>query len=121
MALERTRRGESLYRDGDHEAAIAAFREALELEPDLYHPMNLLGMALVDSGRVDEGIAVLHRGTTLYPTLERGYAALAYAHVKAGDRKKALSLLGAALSLATRQGHFQLARDIQQEIEKLQH
>lgn len=41
------------------EEAVAAYRKALELEPDAWGPANNLGMLLFELGRVDEAVALL--------------------------------------------------------------
>lgn len=118
-ALSNIDQGNQLYQKGSYKEAISEFNKALSLEPDFYLPLNLLGMALVDSGQINKGIEILTKSIKLYPTLERGYAALAYAYKKKGDKVKAEDYLQKAFKLAQAQGHSQLAIEIQQELGKL--
>ena len=82
--------------------------------------MNLLGIILVDEGKVEEGIHLLKKSTALYPSLERSLVALAYAYTKTGRHLEAKASLHKALALAKTQHHDILAQEIQQELEKLQ-
>ena len=53
--------------DGDLEGAVAAYRQALEIEPDFADVWEGLSMALSDLGRFDEAIAAAQRVVELMP------------------------------------------------------
>lgn len=60
--------GAALERTGDHERAIAAFRKALELEPDFHSALNYLGYLWADRGEnLDEALALILRAVALDP------------------------------------------------------
>ena len=57
---------------GRLEEAIAAYRRAIELNPDHAEAHNNLGNVLGEQGRLDEAIAAYHRAIALKPDLGRG-------------------------------------------------
>ncbi|HXU31750.1 MAG TPA: tetratricopeptide repeat protein [Thermoanaerobaculia bacterium] len=60
--------GAALERTGDHERAVAAFRKALELEPDFHSALNYLGYLWADRGEnLDEALALILRAVALDP------------------------------------------------------
>jgi serine/threonine protein kinase/Flp pilus assembly protein TadD len=63
--------GESLDLKGDTDGAIAAFQQAIELDPQSENggPRALLGAALMSKGRQDEAVAVLREGVRLNPLI----------------------------------------------------
>ncbi|HET90452.1 MAG TPA: tetratricopeptide repeat protein, partial [Chloroflexi bacterium] len=52
---------------GRHDEALAAYRRAVELDPDYATPHNGLGNVYSDLGRHDEAIAAYHRAVELDP------------------------------------------------------
>lgn len=118
-ALKATDNASILYQQKKYEDAINALFKALSYEPEFYLALNLQGIVLVDSGQVENGINVLTKSMTLYPSIERTYVALAYAYQKKGNHNKARQLLYYALKLSKEQYHNSLAQSIQQEIDKL--
>lgn len=118
-AMEKINQGAILYEQKRYKEAINTLQKALVLEPDFYLALNLLGVILVDSGKIEDGINILNKSIKLYPSIERGYAALAYAYTKKGDFNKTYELLKNVLELAKRQRHLSIANNIQQELEKL--
>jgi superkiller protein 3 len=71
--------------DGDHEAAVAAYREALQIDPDFADAWEGLSMALSDLGRFDEAIAAAERVVTLMPDELLSYTNISRIYQKAGD------------------------------------
>jgi tetratricopeptide (TPR) repeat protein len=75
--------------DGDLDAAIAAYREAVAVDPDFADAWEGLSMALVDLGRFDEAIAAAERVVTLVPDEILSYTNISRIYQKAGDVPKA--------------------------------
>lgn len=71
--------------DGDLEAAVAAYREALEVDADFADAWEGLSMALSDLGRVDEAIAAAERVVALLPDELLSYTNISRIYQKAGD------------------------------------
>ncbi|MEP7011729.1 MAG: tetratricopeptide repeat protein [Acidobacteriota bacterium] len=60
--------GAALERTEDHEGAVAAFKKALELEPDFHSALNYLGYLWADRGEnLDEARALILRAVALDP------------------------------------------------------
>ena len=75
--------------DGDLEAAVAAYREALALDQDFADAWEGLSMALADLGRFDEAIAAAERVVALVPDEILSYTNISRIYQKAGDVPKA--------------------------------
>jgi len=75
--------------DGDLEGAVAAYRQALEIEPDFADVWEGLSMALSDLGRFDEAIAAAQRVVELMPDELLSYTNISRICQKAGDVPKA--------------------------------
>ena len=75
--------------DGDLEAAVAAYREALAGDPDFADGWEGLSMALSDLGRFDEAIAAAERVVQLLPDELLSYTNISRICQKAGDVPKA--------------------------------
>jgi len=75
--------------DGDLEAAVAAYREALEIDPNFADGWEGLSMALTDLGRFDEAIAAAERVVQLMPDELLSYTNISRVYQKAGDVPKA--------------------------------
>jgi tetratricopeptide (TPR) repeat protein len=75
--------------DGDLEGAVAAYRQALEIEPDFADVWEGLSMALCDLGRFDEAIAAAQRVVELMPDELLSYTNISRICQKAGDVPKA--------------------------------
>ena len=71
--------------DGDLEAAVAAYREALEVDADFADAWEGLSMALSDLGRFDEAIVAAERVVTLMPDELLSYTNISRIYQKAGD------------------------------------
>jgi tetratricopeptide (TPR) repeat protein len=74
---------------GDLEGAVAAYRQALEIEPDFADVWEGLSMALSDLGRFDEAIAAAERVVALMPDELLSYTNISRIYQKAGDVPKA--------------------------------
>jgi len=75
--------------EGDHEGAVAAYREALALDPDYADALEGLSMALADLGRFDEAIAAAERVVALVPDEILSYTNVSRICQRAGDVPKA--------------------------------
>jgi len=67
-----------------HDKAVAAFREAIRLDPKYVAPRILLGASLVSLGRLAEATSTLERAVTLAPREPLARQQLARAYEKAG-------------------------------------
>ncbi|NEO58610.1 MAG: tetratricopeptide repeat protein [Okeania sp. SIO3B5] len=56
-----------LFRKGKFNDAVAAYREAIALNPGFYHGHHNLGEALVKVGRIDEAIAAFRQAVAINP------------------------------------------------------
>ena len=75
--------------EGDVEAAVAAYRQALDVAPDFADAWEGLSMALADLGRFDEAISAAERVVELVPGELLSYTNISRIHQKAGDVPKA--------------------------------
>jgi tetratricopeptide (TPR) repeat protein len=76
-----------------HEAAEAAFRQALALDPNLDRAWYGLGLALIRQGRLDEAVPALKRNTELQPLSPFGWYQLARVHAKRSEMDKARGII----------------------------
>lgn len=75
--------------DGDPAAAVAAYRQALAIDPDYADALEGLSMALADLERFDEAIAAAVRVTELLPDEILSYTNVSRIYQRAGDVPKA--------------------------------
>jgi Flp pilus assembly protein TadD len=75
--------------EGDLEAAVTAYREALAIDPDYSDVWEGLSMALADLGRFDEAIEAATRVVQLSPDEQLPYTNLSRIYQRAGDVPKA--------------------------------
>ena len=75
--------------DGDLEAAVVAYKQALEIDPAFADVWEGLSMALSDLGRFDEAIAAGERVVALLPDELLSYTNISRICQKAGDVPKA--------------------------------
>src|SRR6185503_11129869 len=89
--------GTILYCARRHDESIQAHRSTLELEPDFLLSRAMLGMACVERGRMDEGIAEMERGRNSSPNSSLGLGTLGYGYARAGrvaDAERVVADLG---------------------------
>lgn len=82
-------RGIDAVADGDLEAAVRAYREALAVDADYADALEGLSMALADLGRFDEAIAAAVRVAELQPDEILSYTNVSRIYQKAGDVPRA--------------------------------
>ncbi len=75
--------------EGDLEAAVAAYRQALALDPDYADVWEGLSMALADLERFDEAVAAATRVVELVPDDQLSYTNISRIYQRAGDVPKA--------------------------------
>lgn len=69
-------RGIDLFSEGRHAEAIAAYREALALEPNHVDALHGLAMACAESGDLEGAIEAARRATEAAPDDPLGYTSL---------------------------------------------
>ena len=82
-----------------HERAIAAYRQALKLDPLLVEAYNGLGMALAAQRRYDEAIREFQAAVTLAPHAAHLHNNLGYAYLLSGAAEEAVKALEEARRL----------------------
>lgn len=75
--------------DGDLEAAVRAYQQALEEDPDYADVLEGLSMALADLGRFGEAITAAHRVVELVPDEQLSYTNLSRIYQRADNVPKA--------------------------------
>ena len=82
-----------LEADGRWDDAMAAFRRATEIGPELDRAWYGLGMVLIRLQRYDEAIAALKRNTELQPMSPYGWYQLARVHVDRREPEEAAKII----------------------------
>ena len=75
--------------EGELEAAVAAYRRALEIDPEYADALEGLSMALADLERYPEAIEAAQRVVDLTPEDQLAYTNLSRIYQRAGDVPKA--------------------------------
>ncbi|MEA1653185.1 tetratricopeptide repeat protein [Nitrospirillum sp. BR 11164] len=92
--------GMAAHRAGDLAGAEAAYRAVLARAPGDVDALHLLGVVMVQDGRVDEGVALLRRAVAADPTFAQAHNSLGGALRAAGDLPGALAAFSRATDLA---------------------
>lgn len=82
-------RAVDLIAEGDLEGAVAAYREALKIDPGYTDALEGLSMALADLERWEEAIEAALRVVELDPDEQLAYTNLSRIYQRAGDVPKA--------------------------------
>ena len=85
------REGVVHFNKGDYDAALASFKEAIRLNPDLFLAHFNLGVTYGKKGQLDASTASFKEAIRLEPDVASGHFALGEAYAKKGDRGKALA------------------------------
>jgi DNA-binding winged helix-turn-helix (wHTH) protein/tetratricopeptide (TPR) repeat protein len=79
------------YVKQEYDQAIEALREVKEMDPNLAHAHNYLGLALAKKGRYED--AIVEFKATLSEHKQQGLALLGYTYAISGNRKEAQRVL----------------------------
>lgn len=96
--------GFSLFVKGDLEAAIARYREAIEVDPGLPIAWNGLSMALAKQGDLDAAIAAAEKLVELEPDDPLSHTNLSRILMQKGQIPEAEDARAKAMGLQMRQG-----------------
>jgi Flp pilus assembly protein TadD len=89
-------KGAKNFRDGQVEAGVGALKQALELFPDYFQALELLGKEQVKVGQFEAGIPVLMRAVEVNPRAAASHYALGVAYLKLGQLAAAIASLNQA-------------------------
>ena len=95
---------------GRRDAALAAFRLAVRIDPSYAEAHANLGRCLLDMGRVDDAVGPLRRAVMLTPANLPALVALGRALTRLGDADIALRFIDRALSIAPKNPGAWLAK-----------
>jgi adenylate cyclase len=93
---------------GEHDQAIKHLRDAIELDPEDRFSLDNLGLAYIQKGFLEEGLAMV-KSAVENSKIPQSYADLAYAYVKAGKPEEARKLLGEFQGIAEAEGGHPVA------------
>jgi Flp pilus assembly protein TadD len=88
----------------------------LRLNPDLPEAHNNLGLALVNSGRLQEAIPHFIKAVELRPDFPDAYSSLAMCYAQTNQPAKAVAAARKALEIARSKGQTELAGKIEEWI-----
>src|SRR5439155_8518278 len=92
--------GEILSDQGQIDAAVAEFKQAISMRPNFWGHYDATGLALYRAGHFVDAAAAFERVTQLQPDNAAGFQRLGTAYHAAGDTTKALVNYRRALDLA---------------------
>ncbi len=98
-AADRLERGTWLARNGSLDEAIAAFREALALQPGYVDALYNLGVTLLDKGELGEAVEILRKATSAAPNHGLAQRSLGIALNQSGQLVEAAASLDRAVAL----------------------
>lgn len=92
--------GAALLRTNQIDAAIEAYRRAVELAPDLSQAHRTLGLALAKAGEYDEAIAECRKAVELRPENSLAHYSLGTVLWQSGDLDSAINAYQSAIALS---------------------
>jgi Flp pilus assembly protein TadD len=111
--------GQKLGQAGDFRGAEAAFRKAIQLDPNNAQAHNNLGFALFEQGKVEEAIAEYRHALRINPNDAMAHNNLGAALFTQGKVEEAIAELKQARNLFRVQGQAQIAGQIDLLLQKL--
>jgi Tfp pilus assembly protein PilF len=96
-AEECNNRGVGLYYKGALEAALAAFRRAIELLPDYAEAHNNLGLVLSKMGQEKDATEAFQQALRLDPAMAEVYNNLGFMYHTSGKFERAVQMFGQAI------------------------
>jgi Flp pilus assembly protein TadD len=94
VAVERMMQGARTAKDGQHDRAAAALREAIQIDPNLWEARYDLGVVLIGTGDLAGAEAELASAATLAPDAQEVAVALAETRRRRGEHRLAAEGLG---------------------------
>ncbi len=100
--------GAKNFRDGQADDGVAALKQALNLFPDYFQALELLGKEMVKAGRYEEGLPVLSRAVKVNPRAAASHYALGVAYLKLGQLDSAIESLNKSASFSPTNANTQM-------------
>jgi len=119
-ALEHLQEGINLYQEGKVEAAEAAFRQAISIDPELAQAHANLGTVLANQNKVAEAIPQFEEAVRLRPDMAFLHYQLGIALYIDDRAEEAIDSLKEARDLLKEQGKTKEAEQIEQAIAKIE-
>ncbi len=112
--------GNALLEQGNLTAAIAAYQQALQIDPNQPEYYNSLGIALRRHGQLDAAVDAYHQALRLNDQLPEVHANLATVLLAQGRQQEAIAALRQAQALLYEQGLDQDAHQLEMVIHQLE-
>ena len=96
--------GDEYFETKRYIMAIKVYEKVLELNPEDVDTYNDLGLALHFSGRSDEAIMKLNKGTEIDPSFQRIWLSLGFVLISTGQMEEARSVLEKAVEIDPESG-----------------
>lgn len=113
-------RGVKLYQEGDLTSAEAAFRKAIEIDPEFAEAYANLGSLLANQNNLSEAISQFENAVRLRPELPVLHYQLGVALYLENKRPEAIASLTKAKDLLKEQGQTEDAEKIEKALERIQ-
>ena len=119
-AVEYLQQGINLYQQGKVEAAEAAFRQAIEMEPELAQAHANLGTVLANQNKIAEAIREFEEAVRLRPDMAILHYQLGVALYMENRSAEAIDSLKAARDLLNSEGKTKEAEQVEEAIAKIE-
>lgn len=90
--------GAKSFQEGAFEAGVTALKQALELFPDFFQALELLGKEEVKAGRYEESLPILMQAVKVNPRAAASHYALGVAYLKLNQLTSAIESLNKSAS-----------------------
>lgn len=111
--------GGIFYRQQDFNAAIAAYRQVVSIDPHFKEGYNNLGLALRNTGQVELAIDSYRRAIAIDANYAEAYQNLAVAFYKSGHIHQAKLHFQTAIHLYRQQNQLQTAKHLQENLRQI--